>query len=863
MDLLEREPFFQQLQDTLAEVTRGHGRVALVSGEAGIGKTSLVEQFAETGRGGCRVLWGGCDALFTPRPLGPLHDIALQIRGDLLTLLEEEAPRATIFSAVFEALQSRPPTLLVFEDVHWADEATLDLLKFLGRRINRLNALLVITYRDDEVRAEHPLRLVLGDLPRPFVRRIPLPPLSENAVNELAARAGKRIDDLYAVTGGNPFFVTEALASQDSGVPASVSDALLSRLARSTPAARAVVELVSVVPTRAELWLLNESINPTTAALEECTGAGILLLDDGAIGFRHELARRAVEDSLPAPRLHSLHARVLKALLGRGGEGQLARIVHHAEKSGDAAAVLEYAPIAARQAAALHAHRESVQYYQTALKYAATRPTERRADLLERLSYECYVTGQIGDAWAARRQALDIWRQLADKVRQGDNLRWMSRFAWYLGRKEEAETCGREAVTLLEALPAGPELAWAYSNRAQLHMLAGQTDEAVFWGSRAIELAQKFGATETLVHALNNVGAAQVFAHDEQGLAKLEESLRLSLAHNLEEHASRAFTNLSSVGLMNRNYPLALRYLDEGIAYATEHDLESCKRYMTTARARVHFETGRWTMATDDAESVLGQSRGYNVARIPALTILGHVRVRRGDPDASRALADAHELALLTKEVSRLVPIASARAEMAWLAGDLGRVAAEAQAVLQMAKGDNDPWLQGEFVFWLWRAEITHPAGRELAEPYVLQIAGNWRAAAERWKEMGCPYEEATALSDGDEAAQLEALAIFEKLGASPAAERLRHKLRATGVRGVPRGPRPSTKENPAGLTARQMEVLSLMSDGCTNTEIAGRLFISSKTVDHHVSAILAKLDARTRAEAVSVALQSNLISPK
>ena len=863
MDLLERTDFIQQLQDTLAEAISGHGRIALVSGEAGIGKTSLIEQFAETGKGSCRVLWGACDALFTPRPLGPLHDIALQLRGDLLTLLEQEASRAMIFSTVFKELQSKPSTLLIFEDVHWADEATLDLLKFLGRRINKLNSMLVITYRDDEVRAEHPLRLLLGDLPRSSVKRVRLQPLSQPAVDELAARAGKRIDDLYAVTRGNPFFVTEALASDDPGVPVSVSDAILSRLARLTPAARAVVELVSVVPTKAEAWLLNESINPSNAALEECIGAGMLLLDNGTVGFRHELARRAVEDSLAASQLHSLHAQVLKTLLGHSAEGRLARIVHHAAKSGDASAVLEYAPIAARQAAALHAHRESALHYETALNYADALSPEQRADLLERRSYECYVTGQISDAWAARQQALEVWQQLGNKIRQGDSLRWMSRFAWYLGRNEEAEACGREAITLLEALPVSPELAWAYSNRAQLHMLACQTNEAVFWGSRSIELAQNFDATEILVHALNNVGSAQLIARDEQGRAKLEESLRLSIANNLEEHASRAFTNLSSLAMHDRDYPLALRYLDEGNAYATEHDLDSCKRYMTTARARVHFETGRWTMATDDAGLVLDQSHGYNVTRIPALTILGHIRVRRGDPDASGPLNEAHQLAMQTKEIQRLAPLALARIEMAWFAGNLEQVTGEARSILETAEGDKDPWLHGEFAFWLWRAGVTPSIEQEIAEPYALQIAGNWRAAADRWKEIGCPYEEAIALADGDEAAQLEALAIFEGLGASPAAERLRQKLRATGVRGIPRGPRPSTKQNPAGLTARQMEVLSLMNDGYSNPAIAERLFISSKTVEHHVSAILAKLDAQNRVEAVSLALQSNLINPK
>src|SRR4026208_2358520 len=180
-----------------------------------------------------------------------------------------------------------------------------------------------------------------------------------------------------------------------------------------------------------------------------------------------------------------------------------------------------------------------------------------------------------------------------------------------------------------------------------------------------------------------------------------------------------------------------------------------------------------------------------------------------------------------------------------------------------MGRRDTDPWLQGAFAFWLGRAEVTQPLTHEIAEPYALQIAGNWRAAADRWRELGCPYEEAGALADGDEAAQRAALTIFEKLGAEPAAERLRKKLRATGVRGIPRGPRQTTIENPAGLTARQMEVLSLLSEGCINAQIAERLFISAKTVDHHVSAILAKLDARTRAEAVSIALQSDLIKPK
>jgi DNA-binding CsgD family transcriptional regulator/tetratricopeptide (TPR) repeat protein len=887
MELLEREQFLGELEALLNDVAAGSGRLVLVSGEAGIGKTSLVERFSEEHKAQARVLWGACDALFTPRPLGPLYDIAQQAQGNLLDLLEEEAPRASIFSAALDELKrERKPSIMVVEDVHWADEATLDLLKFLGRRIGRTNSMIVVTYRDDEVGAEHPLRLVLGDLPHRSVARLRLPPLSEEAVKRLAERASRHIEDLYLVTGGNPFFVTEALQSQE-GVPVTVRDAVLSRKARLSPEAREVLQLVSVVPARAERWLLDDTMSLEAAALEECISAGVLRHEGQAVAFRHELARRAVEDSLPVSLRQRLHALILKALLTlnagplrtadgeeaviktlrpRGCDALLARIVHHAAQAGDADAVLKYAPIAAKQAAALNAHRESASHYQTALEYADQLTPEERAGLFECLSYECHLTGLLREALQARRRALEIWEQLGDKRRESDNLRWMSRLSWFSGSKKEAEEYGAEAVKILEGLPPGPELAMAYSNRAQLHMLMDNGQQAVLWGTRAIELAKRLGATETLIHALNNVGSAEMLAgNEEEGRLKLEESLRLALLHNFQEHAVRDYTNLASFTVIGRNYRLAMHYLDNGIAYTTEHDIEALKLYMIALRARAHFEQGRWDSAADEASFVLGHYQLSAITKIPALAVLGHLRVRRGDPDAMRLLDEALELALETGELQRIAPVAAARAEFAWLKGDLELVMREAQLVSEMARGHDDSRLRGEFplAFWVWRAGCAMEPGENLYAPYALQVRGDWRAAAEAWRQIGCPYEEAVALSDGDKSAQLAALEIFESLGARPMAERLQQALRQKGVRGLPRGPRQSTKENPAGLTNRQMEVLAAIADGLSNAEIAERLFISPKTVDHHVSAILAKLDARTRAEAVSRALQSGLINKK
>jgi ATP/maltotriose-dependent transcriptional regulator MalT len=864
MELLEREQFFDELEIVLNGVAAGNGRVVLVSGDAGIGKTSLVEEFVQRHNANARVLWGACDALFTPRPLGPLYDIAAQIESDLHALLEQQAPRASIFSAVVDEIQkSKSPTIIVIEDVHWADEATLDLLKFLGRRIGRIKSMLITTYRDDEVGRDHPLRLVLGDLPSRSVARLRLPPLSEAGVHTLTERAGRRIDDIYEVTGGNPFFVTEALANKDGGIPSTVRDAVLSRAARLSAASRPVLEIVSVVPARTQMWLLADTISPDAASLEECVETGMLRYEADAIAFRHELARRAIEDALAAPRRQRLHALVLRSLTNRGPEALLARIVHHAGQAGDSEAVLNYAPAAARQAAALSAHREAASHYQIALQYAGGLTPDERAELFEHRSYECYLTDQCTDALQARREALKIWRQQGNPLREGDNLRWMSRINWYLGRRTDAEVFGNEAVTVLEKLQPGPQLAMAYSNRSQLHMLADDKEQAVEWGSRAIELAKSLGAAEILVHALTNVGTAEYHAGDDAGRIKLEESLSLALSNNFQEHAARAFTNLGAISVRARSYEVAMRHLDTGIAYTTEHDLSSWKLYMAAWRARAYFEQGDWDKAADDADSVLSAYRVSAITKICALAVLGHLRLRRGDPHDAGPLTEAAELAMQTRELQRVAPVASARAESAWFKGDLQAVVNEARLVLDMARGNGDPWVRGEFVFWMWRAGDAKGPAENIAAPYKLQMSGNWRAAADAWRQIGCPYEQAMALGDGDESAQKSALVIFERLGAVPAGERLRQTLRSTGARGIPRGPRPATRENPAGLTTRQMDVLALMGEGIGNAEIAERLFISTRTVDHHVSTILAKMDARTRAEAVSHAFQTGLIKQK
>ncbi len=388
MELLERGLLLDELGGLLA-ATAGGGRVVLLAGEAGMGKSALVRGFAERDAGRARFLLGACDPLLTPRALGPLHDLGRQLGGRLAALLGVAAPREQLFDALLDELDRRGrPQVVVVEDAHWADEATLDLLVFLGRRMDRTRALLVVTYRDDELAPGHPLLAVPGSLPPGTLHRLKLGPLSEEAVAELGRRAGRGTAGLHALTGGNPLLVTEVLAAADAGVPPTIRDLVLARLAGLPAAAQEVVRLVAVVPTRTELWLLEQAIGPSPAAVEACLDGGLLVAGPDAVGFRHELLRRAVEGSLSALARRELNRRVLEVLAAPERRVDLARLVHHAREAGDVEAVLRYAPEAARQAAAVAAHREAVGHYRAVFAHAEQLPGAARAELLEAYSVE-------------------------------------------------------------------------------------------------------------------------------------------------------------------------------------------------------------------------------------------------------------------------------------------------------------------------------------------------------------------------------------------------------------------------------------------------------------------------------------------
>jgi DNA-binding CsgD family transcriptional regulator/tetratricopeptide (TPR) repeat protein len=607
-----------------------------------------------------------------------------------------------------------------------------------------------------------------------------------------------------------------------------------------------VLDAVAIVPLRAELWLLEALTRGDLAGLDAGLASGMLRADGDGVAFRHEIARVTVEEALAPHDRAGLHRRALAALEA-AGTGDLARIAHHACAAGDADAVLRHAPAAAERAARLGAHREAAAELAGALRHADRLPAAERAALLERRSYECYLTGAIDQALDARERALREHHAVGDVRREGDGHRWLSRLHWFSGDNAAAEREARRAIELLERLPPGRELAMAWSNMAQLRMLAADRHAAVEWGGRAIALAERLGDVEVVVHALNNVGTAERAHGVPDGTAKLERSLTLALDSGLEEHVARAYTNLAATAVDRRDHADADRRLAAGIAYCTEHDLDSWADYMTGCRARSELDQGRWDAAAARAGAVLANPRTTAPTRLTPLVVLGTLRARRGDPDPWTPLDEALAIARGAGELQRVAAVAAARAEARWLAGDDGAVAGETEAALALARA---------------RAGAPGDLGPGVAaEPHGLELAGAAEAAAARWTELGCPYEAALALAHADaQEARRRGLDALEALGARPAARRVARALRERGARDVRRGPHRATRANPAGLTPREVEVLALVAQGRRNADIAGRLFLSEKTVGHHVSAILRKLDVRTRGEAGAAAARLGIV---
>ena len=845
MILLERGHALTVLDDLLDEASSGRGRMALVRGEAGIGKTALIRQFVAQ-IDSAHILWGGCDDLLTARPLGPIWDMAYD-EASLEAALGEDDRHAT-FRAVLDLLsRSLRPTVMVIEDVHWADEATLDLIKFIGRRIDRTHGLLLLTYRDGDVQGDHPLRVSLGDLPYGVVERIPLLPLTRDSVSVIAG--DRDADAIWELTRGNPFFVSEVVTAGGETVPLSISDALRARVQRLSDAARAVVELASVAPGHIEISLVTVVLGESADPIAESEGAGILEVEGDSLSFRHELARRAIEGDLP-----EIERRRLNLVCLEGAEKlglDLARCAHHAREAGDAAAILRLLPAAARRAADLESHSEAVSHLHALSPYLDAMTPDQLADHYDLWAWEEYLSTEAGSELIDK--AVEIRSRLGDTEALGNSLLAASRIAWVSGRRTEAIARGEEAVDVLSPV-GGERLAMAYSTLSQLAMLGNEEEKTLALADKVFSLLDE-GPSEVRAHSLNNVGSIKMNNHYPEGVAELEESYRMSRDLGLSHEAARACVNLAWGYLYIRELETALEWIDLGLEIISGAEMSTFESYAWTEKAMWHEYRGEWDLAEGIAREVLERATTQATSRATSTMTLAKVLVRRGDLEAPAHVVTAMELAEKSGEIQRLGPAACVAVEYSWLGGDVSdRLLSRAIEIRDDCYRLGAIWVGGELGQWLHIADFDREVVDRAPEPYRLLTQGDWAAAASWWKSHSIPYSQAVALSAGDDDARIQSLSILDQLGAIPLASRLRSELQAKGVKGVPRGPQRATRDNPLGLTARQTDVLTLLTEDLTNAEIADRLFISIRTVDHHVSAILAKLGATSRSEAAEMA---------
>lgn len=854
VELLERDAVLDRLEVLLTAAGQGLGRVVVVRGEAGMGKTSVVKAFCDNHQEDTHILWGGCDDLLTPRPLGPVWDMTFeqpQLEGPLI---EENRPR--VFNAVNELLRrSIRPTVMVIEDVHWADESTMDLIRYLGRRIDQTHGLLIVTYREDAVAVDHPMRLVLGDIPHRALEVIPLDPLTEATVTSLAGDEWNP-GDLWSLTDGNPFFVTELVATGPMTLPVSIRDTVRARLLRLSDEGRGLVELTSVVPGQVDLAAIEEVLGDSTDAIEECEKVGMLQVHENSLAFRHELARRAIEADLSEIRRRELNLAMLRVCETRADD--VAVCAHHAREAGDKDAILRLLPEAARRAAVLESHREALTHLQALRPFLEGMDLAQLADHYVLWAREEYLGGGF-EAETLVDEAVDLRRRLGDPALLGRALLLASEIYWWNHQWQLAVDLAEEAVAVLD--PVGDEdLAMAYSMLSRWALVASDLDRTVHFADQALAQLEP-GLSPARAHALINRGTMMAGADYPHGLDDLEEGYQIAEQLGLTAEQLRAAHNRGYVTLAVRDIREARRWQQRARDLLGAVEMPGLDPMGLEVGVWIDLLSGDWDEVEKTTRMMMRRAAS-GVYDLSLGSFLASVLTRRGQPEARAVAIEMWRQSRRSGEPQYLALAGPVIAELIWL-GDSGDGLPIDEVAGSYARYVNRHTMRlfGELAYWLSAIGEIDQVPETALEPFVLLDRGEWRKAAAFWEERGIPYERAVCLSYGDAEAKLDALNILDRLGAMPLAARIRRELQAEGVEGVPRGPRQATRESPLGLTLRESEVLQLVGEGLTNAEIADRLFISKRTVGHHVSAILSKLDAENRDDAVVIGRQAHAIT--
>jgi DNA-binding CsgD family transcriptional regulator/tetratricopeptide (TPR) repeat protein len=846
--LLERDGELTVLRDAVRDAAARRGSVVTIAGEAGIGKSSIVRAWVAEPGADARILVGYCDDFITSRTLGPFHDIARSTGGALAEAVRRADTSAVLERILTELTDPLRATVLILEDLHWADEATLDVVRYVGRRIGPLPAVLALTFRDDEVTPDHPLTGVLGVLPSSHVRRIRPGRLSRVAIGSLTEGTGLDPAEVLHSTNGNPFFVTEIVQSGSGTLPASIADAVLARMAALPGPSRAAVELLSVLPRPAATDELEDLIGDV-GVLAPAEARGILSAQDGVVGFRHELARQAIVASLTASTRLRHHEHVLAHLEDAGADP--VAILHHAVEARRADAIVRYGPAAAHEAFRAGAHRQAVVHQRRVLRYAHLLADTQHAQLLEEHAWTLYNLHRFDAAADAADRAVVLHERIGDVSATARSQLTAGRMAYMTNRSQRCFELIDAAMHSIAGIP-DPELeAEVRVNRAAMLFLVDRHDEAIAEADLATTLVTREARPDVHVLAGVYAGGARSALGAADGVAAMRDAVELGRRTGQTEPTARGYANLVQLLGMARRWSEAEAVIAEALAFYDDHDLRAHRFNTVGQLASVHFFRGEWEEADRTLDELRASDAEAGVLEPVEAGLDALLAVRTGRADADRSIARSRALL-------------EANSSSVWHVGPV------ACAALELAYLRQDPSLADPFVakardvcagtfYWDWIGWRLTLLGRDVPAdaiadgPERTSLVDGWRAGAAAWAAVGMPYEQALdLLRSGEEGPTLQALAILDRLGAQPAARIARQRLRELGTTSIPRGPQATTRENPAGLTPRQLEVLGLLRDGLTNAEIADRLVVSVRTVDHHVSAVLQKLGVTTRHEAAA-----------
>ncbi|WP_432947742.1 ATP-binding protein [Kribbella sp. CA-253562] len=843
---MEREAVIDRMLDAVRKLRTGCSSVVVLSGEAGMGKTSVVRAFVDRLDADIRVLWGGCDDLLAPPALGPLREAFRATDGALNHAIDGGDMRKVLLESVGELSGSRP-TVLVLEDLHWADDATIDVIRYIARRLDRLNLLLIVTFRPDGRELRPPLRALLGAITGSSAQRVALEPLSLDAVRSLACGSGRDADGVHALTAGNPFYVAEVLAGPEgTATPLTVVDAVLTRVLDLPPGCRDAVEQMSVVPWPVDLTFAERLLGERFHSLAEAEERGVLEIRSGAVRFRHEIARRVIEEAIPQIRRIAMNRAVVAALLA-AADADPAAIVHHAVEASDTDVILKFAPVAARRAARAGSHGQALTCLEAVVPYVDRLAVADRAPLLDAYAWELHIAHRFTDAVKVGEQAVGLREEVGEATPLIETLLRLSRHQYMFGDTPGALATVERAVELSEPLRSPAVRAVTLAYRGMMLVQTGQLDEAVAMLPQARQIAAQAGRTDLVSLCLNYLGVALTDLGDSRGVPYLREALNTALGSGDHESAARAYTNLAEVLFRHDLYEDLETCLDEGRRFTHEHGFWSHFYGLETHQAQLSLRLGDWDDARRRVQELEDSVRQPGMLAVYSMPINARIQVRRGNlQTAHDLLSVAWQRAWQQQSLVGILYSGLAYAEWTWLTGrrDVAQQIGDRLSQYAVPRGLIPSFAEVNRYLSLAGAMVESPA-----------------TASGGGSERLDPYERAAQLATSGSVAQaVQALNVLDANGAKAAADDLRRQLRRLGVESIPRSSRTRPDSNRYGLTRRHIEVLHLLEKDLTNAEIAKQLVVSVRTVDHHVSAILNRLGAASRKDAVSRAAALGLL---